>query len=148
MGQYLPLRSKLVLGKTSLSRNALKQIMREMGPTWKGKTYHILKKNCNHFCEAFSSRLVGQELPGYINRLAWLGSKVECLLPMKALGLEPPQEEQIREVSDDLETAWGNGYSLSDKNNNNNNNNNNAEGGDERRALLASAAAKRLEGAP
>eukprot|EP01119_Soliformovum_irregulare_P020025 TRINITY_DN6439_c0_g1_i1.p1 TRINITY_DN6439_c0_g1~~TRINITY_DN6439_c0_g1_i1.p1 ORF type:complete len:142 (-),score=24.92 TRINITY_DN6439_c0_g1_i1:197-622(-) len=52
-----------------------------------GSSYDLLTKNCNHFSDAFSRKLVGKGIPNYINRLAWYGSFFPCFLPPS---LRPP----------------------------------------------------------
>eukprot|EP01138_Halocafeteria_seosinensis_P002127 gb/GECG01002177.1/.p1 GENE.gb/GECG01002177.1/~~gb/GECG01002177.1/.p1 ORF type:complete len:179 (+),score=15.87 gb/GECG01002177.1/:1-537(+) len=39
------------------------------------------RRNCNHFSEAFVQRLAGVSIPPYVNRLAYVGSAVSCLIP-------------------------------------------------------------------
>jgi hypothetical protein len=48
-----------------------------------------LDRNCNHFSDRFCKEILGKGIPGYVNRLAWMGSYVECLLPRK-LAIETP----------------------------------------------------------
>ena len=49
--------------------------------TYVGSDYHIINQNCNSFSNALVKALTGKEIPGYINRLAYLASSVSCLLP-------------------------------------------------------------------
>ncbi|KAF5181151.1 Desi-like protein [Thalictrum thalictroides] len=46
-----------------------------------GDTYHLIAKNCNHFTDDVCTRLTGKHIPGWVNRLAKLGSFCNCLLP-------------------------------------------------------------------
>lgn len=42
-----------------------------------GDTYHLISKNCNHFTDDVSTKLVGRRIPGWVNRLAKLGACVD-----------------------------------------------------------------------
>jgi hypothetical protein len=39
-----------------------------------GNSYHYMRKNCNSFSNALAEALLGEEIPGYINRMAKIGS--------------------------------------------------------------------------
>ena len=115
-----------------------------MGREYRARSYNLLRRNCNHFTDDFCRRIIGVGIPGFVNRLAWWGKTVECIVPIdRMMGLEPPAPTD--EVSDDLETAWsGTAFSLSDGHS--------AsvslsaeEDYDDRRALLAQAASRRLQ---
>ncbi len=68
--------------------NAIVQRMRDDG--FRGDTYHLVKRNCNHFSETFGMALIlGNELleegnsvrsldkfPAWVNRLARIGSSL------------------------------------------------------------------------
>lgn len=47
-----------------------------MASEYHGDTYHLISKNCNHFTDDISGRLTGKRLPGWVNRLARLGTYV------------------------------------------------------------------------
>lgn len=59
----------------------LDRVLDELREQFKGESYHLLTMNCNSFAEALLQRLVGKSLPGYVNRMAYLGSFFSCLLP-------------------------------------------------------------------
>ncbi|XP_017699845.1 deSI-like protein At4g17486 isoform X3 [Phoenix dactylifera] len=59
-----------------------------------GDTYHLISKNCNHFTDDVSLRLTGRPIPGWVNRLARLGTVCNCLLPES---LRLPAAKQISE---------------------------------------------------
>lgn len=59
----------------------LDRVLDELREHFKGENYHLLTMNCNSFSEALLQRLVGKSLPGYVNRMAYLGSFFSCLLP-------------------------------------------------------------------
>lgn len=66
-------RESLYLGRTSLSRLKVTQILCELGREWAGSSYDVLSRNCNHFCDVFCERLGVQKLPAWVNRFAHAG---------------------------------------------------------------------------
>ena len=52
---------------------------------YKGNTYNLISRNCNHFANEFCKEILGRGIPGYINRLACLGCPVKCFLPDEML---------------------------------------------------------------
>ncbi|KAL3776546.1 hypothetical protein ACHAW5_008708 [Stephanodiscus triporus] len=85
-------RESIVLGQTWCEQgeiNAIVQRMKDEG--FRGDTYHLVKRNCNHFSETFAMALIlGNELleevngdvrtldkfPAWVNRLARIGSSL------------------------------------------------------------------------
>ncbi len=83
-------RESIVLGQTWNEQgeiNAIVQRMRDNG--FRGDTYHLVRRNCNHFSETFATALIlGNELlegnsvralekfPAWVNRLARIGSSL------------------------------------------------------------------------
>lgn len=51
--------------------------------------YNLVKRNCNHFCDALVWKLLKIRLPGYVNRWADLGNCCSCLLPKQMLEDSP-----------------------------------------------------------
>ena len=51
--------------------------------------YNLIRRNCNHFCNALSWRLLRTTLPAYVNRLADIGNYCSCLLPKALLDGSP-----------------------------------------------------------
>ncbi|CAM9776904.1 unnamed protein product, partial [Choristocarpus tenellus] len=54
--------------------------------------YNVLSRNCNSFSSALCEQLLGRPGPGWINRLAWMGSWFSCLVPPQMLGEAPVNE--------------------------------------------------------
>eukprot|EP01062_Namystynia_karyoxenos_P030896 TRINITY_DN22981_c0_g1_i1.p1 TRINITY_DN22981_c0_g1~~TRINITY_DN22981_c0_g1_i1.p1 ORF type:complete len:261 (+),score=72.06 TRINITY_DN22981_c0_g1_i1:89-871(+) len=66
------------LGETVLSEEQVRFLLRSMEPEWTAKTYNILGRNCNHFCEDFVRRLGAASrctytFPQWVNRAARTG---------------------------------------------------------------------------
>jgi len=54
-----------------------------------GNSYNLIRKNCNHFCNALVWQLLRRPIPPYINRLANVGDCCSCLLPNELLNDSP-----------------------------------------------------------
>ncbi|CAI0417921.1 unnamed protein product [Linum tenue] len=74
-------RRAVLLGNTSLSREEVQALMEHLSSDYHGDCYHLIAKNCNHFTSEACVRLTGKPIPGWINRMARLGSFCNCLLP-------------------------------------------------------------------
>ncbi|KAF9603203.1 hypothetical protein IFM89_034536 [Coptis chinensis] len=74
-------RRSVPLGSTNMSRSEFRSFMEHLSGRYHGDTYHLIAKNCNHFTEDVCKRLTGKAIPGWVNRLARLGSFCNCLLP-------------------------------------------------------------------
>ena len=51
--------------------------------------YSLVRRNCNHFCNALVWQLLRRPIPAYINRLANIGDCCSCLLPKEMLENSP-----------------------------------------------------------
>ena len=56
---------------------------------YKANQYDVLKLNCNHFSNEFLTLIVGRGLPKYLNRIAYVGSFLHCIVPKKYLIVTP-----------------------------------------------------------
>ncbi|EKX33048.1 hypothetical protein GUITHDRAFT_81819 [Guillardia theta CCMP2712] len=74
-------RISIDMGETNKSSSEIEAELAFLGQHFQGNTYHPVMKNCNHFSDAFCQALVGKRIPGWINRLANMGSCFSCLLP-------------------------------------------------------------------
>ena len=53
------------------------------------RDYNLVKRNCNHFSNALSLKLLQRPIPPHINRLADIGNCCSCLLPKELIGDSP-----------------------------------------------------------
>ncbi|KAK4284690.1 hypothetical protein QN277_001485 [Acacia crassicarpa] len=74
-------RKSIFMGMTNLNPFKIREFMDRQSANYHGNTYHLIVKNCNHFCEDICQRLTGNSIPRWVNRLARLGSACNCLLP-------------------------------------------------------------------
>ncbi|XP_043697260.1 deSI-like protein At4g17486 [Telopea speciosissima] len=87
-------RRSVLLGSTDMSRSEFRLFMEHHSGQYHGDSYHLIAKNCNHFTDDVCMRLTGKHIPGWVNRLARLGSFCNCLLP------ESIQTTTIRHLPD------------------------------------------------
>lgn len=65
------------LGATRASRDEILRIITELRGEFPASGYDLMSRNCNHFSDALSKRLLGGTgIPGWVNRLAGLGDTV------------------------------------------------------------------------
>ncbi|GLT44998.1 hypothetical protein SLA2020_188660 [Shorea laevis] len=74
-------RCSIPLGHIKIAPSAFRMFVEGAASEYHGDTYHLISKNCNHFTDEISHRLTGKHIPGWVNRLAQLGSLCSCLLP-------------------------------------------------------------------
>eukprot|EP00897_Mesotaenium_endlicherianum_P000738 jgi/Mesen1/10665/ME000009S10453 len=74
-------RTTLQMGQTDLDPVEFRAFLEKAAVDYTGDSYHLITKNCNHFTNDMCRRLVAREVPGWINRLAYLGWMLNCLLP-------------------------------------------------------------------
>jgi hypothetical protein len=74
-------RCSIQLGHINIAPDQFREFIEGLTCDYYGDTYHLISKNCNHFTDEVSSKLVGRRIPGWVNRLAKLGALCNCLLP-------------------------------------------------------------------
>ncbi|KAG4388150.1 hypothetical protein AAZX31_09G105600 [Glycine max] len=66
-------RKSIFIGTTSLDSTQVREFMERQSARYNGDTYHLIVKNCNHFCKDICYKLTGKSIPKWVNRLARLG---------------------------------------------------------------------------
>ncbi|GAV88316.1 DUF862 domain-containing protein [Cephalotus follicularis] len=74
-------RKSIFMGTTCLDPFQLREFLECQSASYYGDMYHLIKKNCNHFCEDICYKLTGNSIPKWVNRLARIGSLCNCILP-------------------------------------------------------------------
>lgn len=82
-------RESIELGEYKGTAKDLETVVNNLRSSFKGTDYHLLTNNCNHFANALVQRLLGREIPPFVNRMAFYGSFFACLLPDSATGAAP-----------------------------------------------------------
>ncbi|PWA45138.1 hypothetical protein CTI12_AA520260 [Artemisia annua] len=63
-------RKQIPIGWTNMSLREVRGFMKELAQDYKGTSYNLITRNCNHFCNDVCLRLTGNPIPSWINRLA------------------------------------------------------------------------------
>ncbi|KAK9066313.1 hypothetical protein SSX86_013634 [Deinandra increscens subsp. villosa] len=74
-------RKQILIGWTEKNLREVRGVMEELAEDYKGVSYNLITKNCNHFCNDVCVRLTGKSIPRWINRLARIGLLCNCLIP-------------------------------------------------------------------
>eukprot|EP01033_Poteriospumella_lacustris_P016361 gene16360-11694_t len=82
-------RESIELGEYKGTAKDLETVVNNLRSSFKGTDYHLLTNNCNHFANALVQRLLGREIPPFVNRMAYYGGFFACLLPDSSTGAAP-----------------------------------------------------------
>ncbi|TYG36304.1 hypothetical protein ES288_D13G054800v1 [Gossypium darwinii] len=79
-------RKSIFMGITCLDPAQLREFIERQSGSYNGDTYHLIFKNCNHFCEDICYKLTGNRMPKWVNRLARIGIISHmCFIELKDL---------------------------------------------------------------
>jgi hypothetical protein len=68
-------RKSILIVRTDLGPKEVRAFMEKLAQEYPGNTYHLITKNCNHFCNDVCFKLTGKTIPQWVNRLARLGKE-------------------------------------------------------------------------
>jgi len=77
----LKFRETIDMGETLYTPDEVRSVVDSMSDQYLASSYHVLKKNCNHFADDLCMKLVEKNIPGWVNRLASYGSLFACFMP-------------------------------------------------------------------
>lgn len=66
-------RKSILIGRTDKGLREVIEIIDQLRDVYKGNSYNLITKNCNHFCNDVCIRLTGERIPSWVNRLARIG---------------------------------------------------------------------------
>jgi hypothetical protein len=83
-------RQTIYLGVSTLSIEDILDAIEELKIEYAGCTYNLFNKNCNHFSNDLSKKLLNKGIPKYLNRLASLSGLLRCFIPREFLEANDP----------------------------------------------------------
>lgn len=84
-------RCEILQGFTLATPEEIDAIIRSASEEFKGTSYNLLTKNCNHFTAHLCRKLTGRPGPVWLNRAASVGLALPCIVPRD--WVEPPDHE-------------------------------------------------------
>jgi hypothetical protein len=104
------LRESYSMGIYKGTSTAIDKIIDDMKIDFQGNDYHVINKNCNAFADEFLKRLVSNGIPGYVNRMAYIGSYFSCFMP-DSLNQDPTQGNNSNNNSNNSNGLYSNSQS-------------------------------------
>eukprot|EP00298_Acanthocystis_sp_HF-20_P026748 c4585_g1_i1.p1 GENE.c4585_g1_i1~~c4585_g1_i1.p1 ORF type:complete len:221 (+),score=76.36 c4585_g1_i1:71-733(+) len=90
-------RATISLGTSNLTSSQVDDVIHELSKYFLANSYSPILLNCNHFSNEFSKRICGKGIPGFVNRMAFIGQYFQCLFPAEMIKSGPsvaPQKIQ------------------------------------------------------
>ncbi|GJP43368.1 hypothetical protein CLOM_g2841 [Closterium sp. NIES-68] len=66
-------RETIEMGVTGMGEQKVRELLRRLSKEWPGRSYDMLARNCNHFCDEFCQALGVGPTPVWVNRFAYAG---------------------------------------------------------------------------
>lgn len=94
-------RDSIFIGWARISKEELRNVVKEVSEEFLGGEYRLLERNCNHFSEEMCRRLTGQGVPGWINRASRVGGWAPCVVPREWLEVPECEEGEGGDAGDE-----------------------------------------------
>lgn len=104
-------RKSIYIGTTCLDPIQVRDFMERQAANYHGDSYHLIVKNCNHFCEDVCRKLTGKCIPKWINRLARIGKCIVISLASNACPSLILTKQNHSQSSSDLQVQNATAYS-------------------------------------
>ncbi|EDX18393.1 deubiquitinase DESI2 [Drosophila simulans] len=72
LGEHFRFRKSILLGYTDFTCAEVKRVIYLLGLEFRGTSYHLTSRNCNHFSNCLARLVCGRKIPRWVNRLAYL----------------------------------------------------------------------------
>jgi len=72
LGETFRYKESIEIGQTDFTKQEIEQIVILLGREYRGIDYHLMNKNCNSFSSRFCKTICGEDIPSWVNRLAYL----------------------------------------------------------------------------
>ena len=92
---------QIKLGETVLPFREIEEIISDLKIEFIASTYDAFDKNCNHFSNEFSKKLLNTEIPSYLNRISCMTRTLKCFLSKNFVygGAQPPKHRKTDSVN-------------------------------------------------
>ena len=92
---------QIKLGETILPFREIEEVISELKIEFIASSYDAFDKNCNHFSNEFSKKLLNVEIPGYLNRISCITRILKCFLSKNFVygGAQPPKHRKTDSVN-------------------------------------------------
>eukprot|EP00300_Choanocystis_sp_HF-7_P005470 c14100_g1_i1.p1 GENE.c14100_g1_i1~~c14100_g1_i1.p1 ORF type:complete len:204 (-),score=26.16 c14100_g1_i1:144-755(-) len=111
-----PIREVIKLGKTRLSRNEVLKVIEDLSKAFPARSYNLVRRNCNHFCDELAFILCSKRIPAHINRMAYWGQYISCCFPSQSTGEAPVRESSMKSLPPPQFSGSGLKLSTADQN--------------------------------
>lgn len=112
-------RESIPLGKTVMAKADVQKVLRDISREWPGNRYDLLKRNCNHFCDALCCKIGAQKLPLWVNRFANAGDAAIEVAEKTMEGLRQAKVEVMSVTKNAMRFMFGSGSPSSESPNSN-----------------------------
>lgn len=76
LGESFKFKESIEIGRTDFTKSEVEQIVALFGREFRGIDYHLINKNCNSFSSKFCKTVCGEDIPPWVNRLAYISTYV------------------------------------------------------------------------
>ncbi|KAG7398234.1 hypothetical protein PHYBOEH_011407 [Phytophthora boehmeriae] len=74
-------RESVAMGYFEGSAQEARQLAYSLSSDFEGDSYNLFTRNCNTYADALCQVLLNKPIPAYVNRAAYFGSFLSCLMP-------------------------------------------------------------------
>lgn len=114
LGETFRFKESIEIGQTDFTKVEIEQIVILLGREYRGIDYHLMNRNCNSFSSQFCKTICGEDIPSWVNRLAYLTTFVpfiERVIPkewISPIAIQHTVESHMNETNNSMANASNN----------------------------------------
>jgi len=78
-------REAVIIGTAKGTHFEIRKTIEAVARQFPGNSYSMIHRNCNHFSDALCQALCGKAIPNWVNRMAFYGKLLNCVVPESIL---------------------------------------------------------------